>query len=109
MYLLSPFILQNFKKILPANPELCRCAIFRPIMTHLSRTNFFGEKIINIIFIYLLAPFIVHNFKNILTADPELQGCAIYGPKMANLLKSELFSENLLIRLVPFIHAYLHA
>ena len=70
---------------------------------------FFGEKIINIIFIYLLAPFIVHNFKNILTADPELQGCAIYGPKMANLLKSELFSENLLIRLVPFIHAYLHA
>ena len=28
MYLLTPFILQNFKKILRTNPELRRCAIF---------------------------------------------------------------------------------
>ena len=30
MHLLAPFILQNFKKILRANPELWGCAIFEP-------------------------------------------------------------------------------
>ena len=29
-YLMAPFIVQNFKKILPADPELWRCAIFGP-------------------------------------------------------------------------------
>ena len=44
MYLLAPFILQNFKKILRANPELWGCAIFGPKMTHLSWTKFFWYK-----------------------------------------------------------------
>ena len=44
MYLLAPFILQNFWKILRGNPELSRCAIFGPKMTHLSWTNFFGTN-----------------------------------------------------------------
>ena len=30
MYLSAPFIVQNFKKILPVNPELWGCAIFGP-------------------------------------------------------------------------------
>ena len=30
LYLLGPFIPQNFKKILRANPELCGCTIFEP-------------------------------------------------------------------------------
>ena len=68
MYLLAPFILQNFKKILRADPELWGCAIFGPKMVHLPQTNFFW-KIINIILIYLLAPFIVQNFKKILPLD----------------------------------------
>ena len=38
-FLLAPFVLQNFKKILAADPELC--AIFGPKMTHLQWTIFF--------------------------------------------------------------------
>ena len=77
-----------FQKILTADPELWRCAIFRPKMVHLPPppTNFF-LKIIIIILIYLLAPFIEQNLKKILPADTELWGCAIFGPKMAHFPK----------------------
>ena len=53
MYLLALFILQNFKKILRAHPELWGCAIFGHKMAHLSWTNFFLVQIIIITFIYL--------------------------------------------------------
>ena len=76
-------------------------------MAHLPQMFFW--EIIKIILIYLLAPFAVQNFKNILPADPELWGCAIFGPKMTHFLKWEYFSENLLMSLVSFIYAYLHA
>ena len=36
MSLLAPFTLQNFKKLLRADPELWGCAIFGPKMAHLS-------------------------------------------------------------------------
>ena len=114
IYLLAPFIVQNFKKILPADPELWGCTIFGPKMVHFPKWEFFLKtfffwKIINIILIYLLAPFIGQNFKKILPADPELWGCAIFGPKMAHFPKWEFFSENLLMSLVSFIHACLPA
>ena len=69
MYLLAPFILQDLKNILRADPELC--VIFRPKMTHLSCANFFWYKP----FYYLhlkIDPFHCAKFKNIITADPEL-------------------------------------
>ena len=44
MYLLAPFILQNFKKILRADPELQGCATFWPKMAHLYQTNFLGTN-----------------------------------------------------------------
>ena len=44
MRLSAPFVLQNFKNILRANPELWGCAIFGPKTAHLSWTNFFGYK-----------------------------------------------------------------
>ena len=62
MYLLDPFILQNFRKILRANPELLGCVIFGPICPE----QFFLVQTIIITFISLLALFIVQNFKNIL-------------------------------------------
>ena len=65
----------------------------------------FLEKIINLIFIYLSASIILQNFKIFFTLDPELWGCTIFGPKMAYFSKGEFFLENLLISLVPFIHA----
>ena len=104
----GPFHCPNFKKILTADPELWGCTIFRPKIVHLPQNNFFW-KIINTILIYLLAHFIVQNFKKILPADPELGGCTIFGPKMVHFPKWEFFSENLLMSLVSFIHAYLHA
>ena len=44
MYLLAPFALQDFLKILRADPELWGCVIFGPKVTHLSWTKFFGYK-----------------------------------------------------------------
>ena len=69
---------------------------------------FFFFLIINIILIYLLAPFIVQNFKKILPVDPELRMRKFWrqnGP----FSQIRIFSENLLMSLVSFIHAYLHA
>ena len=81
---------------------------FGPKMAHLPQSKKILEKIFNIIFIYLLVPFIVQNFWKILTADPDLWGAPFWvqnGP----FAQMRIFSENLLISLVPFIHAYLHA
>ena len=44
MYLLAPFILQIFKRILRADPELSGCVIFGNKMAHLFWTNFFWYK-----------------------------------------------------------------
>ena len=43
IYLLAPFIVQNFKKILPADPELWGCAIFGPKMAHFPKWEFFQK------------------------------------------------------------------
>ena len=91
------FILQNFKKILRADPELW-CAIFRTRMAHLFWAIFFKYKPL------LLLSFTCWPFSlcKILPVDPELCGCAIFGSKMAHM---RIFSENLLMSLVSFIHA----
>ena len=90
MYLLAPFILQNFKEFLRTNPELWGCLIFGPKMAHLSSTNFFWYK-------PLLSstywPFSLCKIEKI-TADPELWGCAIFGPKMVQLPQTNFFLEN---------------
>ena len=44
MYLLVPFILQNFKRIFCAHPELSGCVIFSDKIVHLSWTNLFWFK-----------------------------------------------------------------
>ena len=92
MYLLAPFILQNFERIFGANLELWGCTILGPKMVHLPQTIFFC-KIINIILIYLLVHFIVQSFKEILPVDPELWRCAIFGLKMAHLPKWDFFRK----------------
>ena len=105
---IGPFYYAKFEKILKVVLELW-CTIFGFKMVHSPQTNFFW-KIIKIILIYLLAPFIVQNFEKILPADPELWGCTVFGPKIAHFPKLYFFSsENLLMSLLSFIHAYLHA
>ena len=44
MYLWDSFILQSFKKILRADPELWGCAIYRPKIAHLSWIKIFWYK-----------------------------------------------------------------
>ena len=91
MYLLPPFILQNFQRILRADPELSGK------LAHLSWTIFFLVQTIIITFIYLLALFIVQNLQKILTTDPKLWGCTIFEPKMVHLPLPPKFFWKLLI------------
>ena len=44
IYLLAPFIAQNFKKSFPVNPELWRCAILGPKMAHFPKWELFFRK-----------------------------------------------------------------
>ena len=157
MYLLAPFILQNFKKILRADPELWGCAIFGPKMAHfswkiffwykplllLSSTywhfslckilkklfqwiqsyedalflgpkwsicpQFFFLKIINISLIYLLALFIVQNFKKNSSCRYRVMRVCNFWAQNGPYPEMRNFSENMLLSLVSFTHAYLHA
>ena len=84
MYLLAPFIQQNLKKILRADPELWGCAIFGTKMAHLPWIIFFGYKPL-LLLSSTFWPFSLCKILKILTADPELWGCAIFGPKMVHL------------------------
>ena len=43
MYLWTPFIVLNLKKILPADPELWGCAVFGPNMAHFPKWEFFQK------------------------------------------------------------------
>ena len=104
IYLLAIFIVQNLKKLLQRIQNYGDAPYLGPKWSIWSKQIFFW-KIITIILIYLLALFIVQNFKKILPGDPEFWGCAIYGP----FPQIRIFSENLLVSLVSFILAYLHA
>ena len=106
IYLLALFIVQNFKKILTANPKLWGCTIFGPKMVHLPQTIFFWKKILlSFSSTYYRPLSLCKIFKKFLQQilTPFL------GPKQPIWLNEKFFSENLLISLVPFIHAYLHA
>ena len=92
MCLLAPFILQNLKRIVRADPELSGCAIFGHKMAHLFWTFFFLVQTI-ITFIYLLAIFIVQNLQKTLTADPKLWGCPSLDPKWS-ICPTIIFLEN---------------
>ena len=94
IYLLFPFILQNFKKILRANPELWGCAIFGHRIAQFVLNKIYLVQTIIITFIYLFSLFTGQNFKNILTANPELWRCIIFGPKMLHLPQTKNFEKN---------------
>ena len=102
IYLLAPFIMQNFKKNLRANPELWGCAIFWP---NLSWAKLFGTN--HYYYFHLpIGPFHCAKLKKILQADPELWGCAIFGPKMVHLPQIffwKIINIILIYLLAPFI------
>ena len=97
----------KIKKILTTDPELWRCTIFGPKVVHLPQTIFFW-KIITTILIYLLAPFIVQNLKKTSSGSRVMWMCNLWA-RNGRFPQIRIFSEKLLISLVSFIHAYLHA
>ena len=103
MYLLAPFILQNFLKV----PELWGCAIFRSKMAHLSWRKFFCVETIIITFIYLLALFIVQNLKKFLQRIQSYEDVPFLGPKWSICPKQIFFWKIINIILIyllaPFI------
>ena len=81
MYLLTPFIAKNFKKILRVDPELWGHAISRPKMAHLPQMRIFFRKTINIIPMYFLALFNVQKFKIIPRLGESYNDEPFLGPK----------------------------
>ena len=83
--LLAPFILQNFKKILRAYPELWGCAIFGP----------FSSQTTIITFIYLLALFTVKNLLKFLQQVQSYNNAPFLGPKWSSSPKQIFFGKLL--------------
>ena len=104
MYLLAPFIVQNFKNIFRADPKLWGCAIFCPKWPISPEQHFLVQTII-ITFIYLLALFIVQNLKKFLQRIQSYEDAPFLDPKWPICPNENFFIK----RIVPFIHAYLRA
>ena len=85
MYLLAPFILQNFKKILTANVELPT--------EHLNWIIFLVQTII-ITFLYLLALLTVQNLKKFLQQILSYEDVPFLRPKMVHLPQRKTFLES---------------
>ena len=97
------------KKNLRVDLEFWGCAPFLgPKQPICPEQNFFGYKPL-LLLSSTYGPFHCAKFKRNLTMDPELWRCTIFGPKVVHLPQIIFFSENLLMSLVSFIHAYLHA
>ena len=97
------------KKNLRVDLEFWGCAPFLgPKQPICPEQNFFGYKpLLSLSSTY--GPFHCAKFKRNHTMDPELWRCTIFGPKVVHLPLIIFFSENLLMNLVSFIHAFLHA
>ena len=106
MYLLAPFILQNFKKILKANPELWGCAIFKAKIAQFAPSNFFLVQTI-ITFIYLLALSLCKFKKKILQQIQSYEDAPFLGPKWSicpsNFFFLKIIKIILIYLLAPFI------
>ena len=90
----------------------------------LKRSN--CRKTIDKILMHILAPFLLQNFKKIISADSIVKAMIItfiylmalfivqnlkkvLADQNGPFVQMRIISEKLLINLVPFIHAYLHA
>ena len=101
MYLLAPFILQNFKKF-QSYEDVPFSSPKWPICPE---QNFFGTN--HYYYFHLpIGPFHCAKFWKTVTADPELW-CAIFGPKMVHLHQTNFFWKiidiSIIYLLSPFI------
>ena len=93
--------ISSCKNWLSAGPELWRCAIFEPKMAHLSWTKFFWKNYWYH-FHLPISPFHCAKFFKILIVHH-------FWAQNRPFAQMRIFSGNLLISLVPLIHACLHA
>ena len=107
IYLLALSIVQNWKKNLAADIELWGCTIFGPKMDHLPQI-FFWKKLLSFSSTYWPISLCKTLKKIILTLEWAIPMRHFWAQNSPFALM-RLFSENLLISLVPFIHAYLYA
>ena len=106
MYLWHPFILQNLKNILRADPELWGCAVLVPKWLTCPEQFFFCTN--HYYYFHLsIGPFHCAKFKKILIADPELWGCTIFGTKMAYLSQFFFLEKNINIIFIYLLAPFL--
>ena len=108
IYLLALFIVQNLKKFLQRIQSYEDVPFLGPKWSICPKQKRFC-KIINIILIYLLAPFIVQDFKRKSSSGSRVMRMRNFWAQNGPFPQMRIFSENLLMSLVSFIHAYLHA
>ena len=97
MHLLAPFILQNFKRILRADPELSECAIFGHKMAHLSRTIFFWHKPLLLLSSTCWPFSLCKIYKNFLQAIQICENAPFLGPKWSICPKQFFFVKVLIL------------
>ena len=95
MHLFAPFILQNFKNILRANPKLWGPKFSGP-KWHICLEQFVLVQTIIITFIYLLAFFIMQNFKKFLQ---RIKSCEDV-PSLGHLPQPKIFRKIINIALI---------
>ena len=106
IYLLALFILQNLQKALTAAPKLWGCPILRPKWSNCHK-KFFGKLLISFSSNYHISLLLCKISKKTFQQIQSYEAVQFLGIKWL-ICKNENFSENLLMNLVPFIHAYLH-
>ena len=107
MYLLVSFILQNFKKILRADPELWDVPFSGPKWPLCPDQIFFLVQAIIIILIYLLVFSIVQNLKEFLQRIQSYEDAPFLDPKRSMWPQTNIFWKiiNIILTylLAPFI------
>ena len=106
IYLLALFIVPNLQQILMADLKLWGCSIFGSKMIHLFQTIFF-RTLISFLSNYQPLSWCKISKRSFQCIQRyHVQFLGIQWPICPNEI---FFLENLLMNLVPFIHAYLHA
>ena len=93
MYLLAPFLLQNFKENLELIQSYEDVPFSGPKWPIHPEQGFFGTNHYHY-FQLPIDPFHCTKFKKILTADPELRRCTFFGPKMVHLPQTIFFKYH---------------
>ena len=105
MYLSAPFIPQNFKKKSYSQSTFMRMHEFCAQNGPFAPIFFFGK---HWYYFHLpIGPFHCASFKKIITTDSwwSYDNLLFLSPKWPICPNENFFSENLLLRIVPFIHA----